>query len=213
MTTQDYEIDLNKRYILAGDISASMQSKDPACKGLSRYEYMVEKFESFIQASEGFSKEGTTVLLFGENVKTFQNVTLEKIKKDVENVTFEGFTFTDKVVKAAWQIHREQKSALAKEGKVHPGTVLLVFTDGQPSNKVALQTEIENISNNLDRNEEFCIQLVTVGTIEASLQQYLHGLDEELDNAKYDIVEIKKLEEIGDFTSAVVASQTHQRYA
>ena len=44
---QKVEIDPNMQYILAGDTSGSMETKDSKCNGMTRYNYMLEKFESF----------------------------------------------------------------------------------------------------------------------------------------------------------------------
>lgn len=198
-----YEIDPNKQYILAGDISASMTTPDAACGGQTRYAYMLEKFEQFIKASEDFDPDGPTVYLFGENVYEYENTTLEAVKSKLENVTFEGWTNTDKAISEAWAMHKREKSA---NGGAHPGTVVLVFTDGSPTNRKALENTIVSISNELDRDEEFSIEFLTVGTIDVDLQHYLTHLDDELKGkAKYDIVDVKKVEEV-NFLQAVAGA-------
>ncbi len=191
------ELDFNKQYILCGDISGSMDQTDPKCGGLTRYNYMLEKFQCFIKESEDFDVDGPTVLLFGESVKVFKNTNLEAVKSNLQNIVFEGFTNTDLVIKEAYSIHKAEKSELAKSGKVHPGTVVLVFTDGSPTNRMSLEREIVTIANAIDRDEEFSIAFLTVGTVDDNLRDYLTHLDDELKGkAKYDIVDVKEVESV-----------------
>lgn len=187
-----FEIDPNKQYILAGDISASMQTPDPKCGGQSRYAYMLEKFQAFIQASQDFDPDGPTVLLFGEKVHVYENTTLDAVRTNLVNPTFEGFTNTADVIAKAYQL---------KQASGQP-TVVLVFTDGAPTNRNALQRTITEIANAIEKDEDFSISFLTVGTIEPDLQVYLSKLDDELKGVKFDIVDVKALEEV-DFLAAV----------
>lgn len=197
------EVDYNKQYILAGDISGSMDQVDPRCANQTRYNYMLEKFQNFIKLAEDFDPDGPTVLLFGENVKTFKNTNLEAVKSNLTNITFEGFTNTHLVIEEAFNIHKAEKSELSKSGKAHPGTVILVFTDGAPTNRAALERTIVSIANSIDRDDEFSIGFLTVGTIPQDLKDYLVHLDDELKGkAKYDIVDVKELESVS-FMKAV----------
>lgn len=200
---QNIEIDPNKQYILCGDISGSMDSVDAKCGGQTRYKYMLEKFQNFIKTSEDFDPDGPTVLLFGENVHTFKNTNLEAVKSKLENVTFEGFTNTHQVLIEAFCLHKAEKSELAKQSKAHPGTIVLVFTDGAPTNRAALEREIVAIANHIDRDDEFSIGFLTVGTVPQDLKDFLVHLDDELKGkAKYDIVDVKELESVS-FMKAV----------
>lgn len=201
------EIDPNKQYILAGDISGSMDSKDSKCAGLTRYNYMLEKFEAFIKISEDYDPDGPTVMLFGEHVHTFRNTNLDAIKDKLTKITFEGFTNTDKVIDEAFKLHREEKAALAKEGKAHQGTVLMLFTDGAPTNRAAVGRSITNIANAIDVREEFSIIFLTVGTIAPDLQDWLTMIDDNLKDAMLDIVDVKAIEDV-TFLAAVKGALT-----
>src|ERR1700728_4117896 len=95
---QSLEIDPNRQYVLAGDISASMREADAKCAGLKRYDHMLEKFESFISEAADFDKDGVTVMLFGEHVTVFRNTKLDDIRNKLKNPNYEGFTNTHLVI-------------------------------------------------------------------------------------------------------------------
>lgn len=211
------EIDPNKEYMLGGDISMSMQSVDVKCGNNTRYAYMLEKFQSFIKTAEDFDEHGApTILLFGEKVHVFEHCTLDKIKVKLETVVFEGFTNLHLLIEKAYELHREDKIELAKEKKFHPGTQLLVFTDGAPTNRNAVERAIVKILNEIDREEEFQIHFLTVGTIDPVLQTWLTDLHDKFENKAlnprdFDIIHVSTLEEI-TFLGTVVAAQ-HEKVA
>jgi hypothetical protein len=198
------EIDPNKQYILAGDISGSMDSPDAKCGNLTRYKYMLEKFEAFIKTSEDFDPDGPTVMLFGEKVHTFRNTNLEAVQSKLGNPNFEPCTNTADLIDEAYRLHKEEKGQLAKEGKSHQGTILMIFTDGAPTNRAAVERSIVRIANEIDRDEEFSISFLTVGTIAPDLKDFLTYLDDGLKDgkAKYDIVDVKEVELVS-FIAAV----------
>lgn len=201
------EIDPNKQYILAGDISMSMTGTDPKCAGQTRYNYMLEKFKAFIKISEDYDPDGPTIILFGENVKVFRNTNLAAIDSELSKINFEGFTNTDKAIDEAFRLHREEKSELAKNGKVHQGTIMMLFTDGAPTNRAAVGRSIITIANAIDTRDEFGIIFLTVGTIASDLREWLTMIDDNLKEAKHDIVDVKALEEVS-FLGAVAGALT-----
>lgn len=184
MESNIVELNPNMQYILCGDISASMQERDPKCGGADRYSYMLEKFKSFIKEAEDFDPDGPTIILFGEGVTTYENTTLDKVDSLLSHVQFEGFTNTHLAIKEAYRIHQRDKSH---------ATCVFVFTDGQPTNENALERTIREIANSVNREDEFNIGFVLTGTVPARLREYLNKLDDEL-GAKYDIVGVREIE-------------------
>ena len=199
------EIDPNKEYFLAGDISASMTERDPECGGLSKYEYMLEKFESFIKTAEDYDEHGAaTVLLFGEKVTVYEDVKLEDIKSKLRKVSFEGMTMTHEVIDEAYAIHRAKKKEYAREKKLHPGSRLLIFTDGAATNRKAVMESIVDIANTIDSEDEFQITFLTVGSIDRNLRDFLDKLHDDIEQylkQDFDIVHIDKLEDVSFLTS------------
>lgn len=201
------EIDPNKEYFLAGDISASMSVVDAACNGLTRYQYMLESFQSFIKTAEDFDEHGApTVILFGAKVQVYEHAKLDTINALLQNPQFEGLTNIDLVIEAAWKKHCEEKTEAKSDGKNHPGSVLLVFTDGAPTNRAAVERAIVKIAGTVESDTEFNITFLTVGTQDDNLKRYLNDLHEnlEISRTKYDIFHVERLENT-DFLAAATA--------
>lgn len=205
-TRVSVEVNPNKCYILIGDISVSMQERDPRCAGLSRYDYMLEKFKLFISQASEFDEHGEVdVILFGERVHVFKEVTLEKIGSKLNRIGYEGMTNLDKALESAYELHLEEKKEMKSEGKIHPGTVCFVFTDGAPTNKRAVEQVIVDIANHITKEDEFNITFLTVGSVPADLNYWLNGLHDSLESRltqDFDIFHCEKLEDV-DFLSAV----------
>lgn len=194
------EVNPNKEYFLAGDISASMQERDPKCGGQTKYDYMLEKFESFIKAAEDFDEHGTsTVLLFGEKVTVYDDVKLDDVKDKLRRVKFEGFTGTDLVIDEAYRMHRDEKRDLERKGKTHPGSNLLIFTDGAATNRKAVIQTIIDIANDIKSEDEFQITFLTVGTRDRQLDDFLENMHDEVEKSlkqDFDIVHVDRLEDV-----------------
>lgn len=206
------EVNPNKEYILCGDISASMDSLDPECGGMQRYAYMLEKFESFIKTAQDYDEHGAaTVILFGENVHVFEDVTLDDVRSKLRRSSFEGFTMTDQAIMTAYDLHLDRKREYKREGKEHPGTNLIIFTDGAATNRQAVKRIIVDIANHIDNENEFQITLLTVGTLDRHLRDFLENLHDELEKdlkRDYDIFHVDKLEDV-TFLSSVKGSLRH----
>lgn len=194
------EIKPNSDYILAWDISASMQTSDSKTGGLSRYQYQLEKSKQFLAEATKYDPDGVDVILFGMGVQTFQNITPADVDAKLGKVNFEPATQTHLAIQAAYDLHKAKKAQ-------DPSTqsVLFLFTDGEPSDQKAVESTIKNISNSLERDEEFSIGVLTVGEITPGLQNWLTKLDDDLKGAKYDIVDVKALDEVS-FIEAVVGA-------
>lgn len=199
------EINPNREYFLAGDISMSMTDRDPACGGQTKYDYMLEKFEAFIKTAEEFDQHGTsTVLLFGEKVTVYEDVKLEDVKAKLRNPRFEGMTMTHEAILEAYALHKADKREEKREGKTHPGSHLLIFTDGAATQRNAVGQAIIDIANDIESEDEFQITFLTVGTIDRNLEEFLEGLHEELEKyikRDFDIVHVDKLEDVSFFAS------------
>lgn len=189
-------LELNKGddFIVALDISGSMQAND--CPGgMSRTAYSLEQFKTFATEAAKWDTDGVSVYGFGVEVHQFTDVAegnLEATIQKVKSLPYEGATMTHKVIEAAYAEHKKQNNEQ---------TVLLLFTDGEPSDQTAVFSTIAKITNEVKDEREFNISFITVGQRSSSLDQFLTKLDDAIPGAKYDVVDVKKLEEV-DFYKA-----------
>lgn len=189
-------LELNKGddFIIGLDISASMQAAD--CPGgLTRTNYAMEQLRTFVKEASKWDTDGVSIYGFGVDVHAFPDVAEANLDATVDKVRalpYEGATMTHKVIEAAWQEHKQRNNEQ---------TVLMLFTDGEPSDPAAVESIISSITHEMKDEREFNIAFITVGQRSPSLDAYLQKLDDALTSAKYDIVDVKRLEEV-DFYKA-----------
>lgn len=186
------ELNQGDNFIFGIDVSGSMQTAD--CPGgLTRIEFLKEKVIQFAGEASKYDTDGIDVITFGQQLTNFDGVNGDKAKEVIGKLKAqESATFTDKLITAAFKKH--------KDGG-YKQSVLFVATDGEPSDKAAVKKAIIGITQELKDEHEFAISVLTVGQPSADLTDFLNSLDDDLKGAKYDIVDVKKLEEV-DFISA-----------
>lgn len=195
-TVNANNLELNKGddFIIALDISASMQATD--CPGgVSRTAYALEQFGVFVKEASKWDTDGVSLYGFGANVTAFPDVSADKLDATIDQLKakgYEGLTMTHLVVQKAYAEHVERKNEQ---------TVLMLFTDGEPTDQEALLKVIADITNQVKDEREFNIAFITVGQRSAGLATFLAKLDDNIPGAKYDIVDVKALEEV-DFYQA-----------
>lgn len=188
-------LELNKgdNFIFALDVSGSMGTKDTP-SGLTRIDHAKEKVKVFITEASKWDEDGIDLLAFGHEVTAYNNVTADAANDVVAKlVANQGGTDTAGVISAAYARHKEIGSS--------ENTVLFIVTDGEPNDKEAVKKVITDITNDIKDEHEFAISFLTVGTIDEGLQAFLTGLDDDLKGAKYDIVDVKALDDV-DFVTA-----------
>lgn len=188
-----FELHKGDQFIVGLDISGSMQAQD--CPGnSSRFNYVLETMKTFIAEASKWDPDGISFYAFNNSVQAYRDVaTVEEISQKIGSLKVGGGTRTDLAISEAYREHKE---------KNNEQTFFMVFTDGEPSEPELVKKVIIDITNDVRDEKEFRIQLLTVGDRSASLDQWLDNLDDHLDGAKYDIVEIEKLEDV-NFEQAV----------
>lgn len=186
------ELNQGDNFIFGIDVSASMQTTD--CEGgLSRIDYLKEKLLTFIKEASKYDPDGVDILTFGASVTPYPKVSAERAESIVSLLKAnEAATMTHLLIKKAYALH--------KDGG-YQQTVLFIATDGSPSDQGAVKTAIVSIANELKDEHEFAISFLTVGQVDPPLRAFLTMLDDDLRGAKYDIVDVKALDEV-DFLSA-----------
>lgn len=195
---KNIEIDLKREYILAGDISISMSTEDPLCNNLSRYSYMLENFKSFINLACDVDPHGApTVMLFGKGVYVYDHANIKVVDEVLANVKFEPLTMTDELLSMALRKHKEEKAEKADIKEFYNGTTLLIFTDGEPTLQAAVERVLKEIENYVDRDDEFEIVFLTVGTVSSLLGFWLDKL-----KTTFPMVRVEELDKV-EFIQAI----------
>lgn len=187
-------LELNKgdNFIFGVDVSGSMEAGD--CPGgMKRINFLKEKVIQFAQEASKYDPDGIDVLAFGHQVTAFEKVTADKAAEVINRLKAnESATQTHELITKAYAMH--------KAGG-YEQTVLFIATDGAPTDRDAVKKAIVDITQKVTDEREFNISILTVGNITADLSNFLTSLDDDLKGAKFDIVDVKKLEEV-DFLSA-----------
>lgn len=188
------ELNQGDDFIFALDVSASMGANDTPT-GQSRYEYAKEKALAFANEAAKIDTDGISVFRFGEKVTKFSDITPDKINDAFNAGPTEMATQTAEVIKAAYAEHVERKNEQ---------TFLLIVTDGAPTNPQAVKDVIIDITHKVKDEREFNIGFLQVGS-DKTVEAFLTALDDDLKGAKYDIVDVKRLEDV-DFMAAVAGA-------
>jgi uncharacterized protein with von Willebrand factor type A (vWA) domain len=188
------ELKKGDQIIIAVDTSGSMNERDVACGNTTKYAWMQETLASYVKGASRFDPDGVSVYFFSSNVQTYTDVSTPEQAIDLaKKHKTGGGTNTHLALEAAWKEHASKRNQ---------STYLLVFTDGDASDRQALADEIVSITKRVNDPEEFRIVFLPVGTPGPDLSNFLDYLDEGLTGAKYDIVAVVRPDE-ADFESAL----------
>lgn len=194
LTQNANNLELNKgdQFIIGLDISGSMGATD--CPGgLSRIAYTLETLKTFVREAAKWDPDGVSFYPFGAQCHAFPDMQPDDIDAKLAGIRLEGATMTHLAIDRAYAEHKTKKNEQ---------TFLMIFTDGEPSDPAAVQKSIVSITNDVSDEKEFRIAFLTVGVRSAGLDAWLTQLDDALPGAKYDIVDVKRIEDV-DFMAAV----------
>jgi uncharacterized protein with von Willebrand factor type A (vWA) domain len=184
-------------YTLIIDKSGSMSTCDRS-GGQTRWETVKESTLALARKCEEFDFDGLAVYVFSNRFKRYDNVTSKEVETIfVENVPGGGTNLVA-VLQAALNHYFQRKAA----GKVKSsGETILIVTDGEPDDRIAVSEVILNATNKLDRDEELGISFIQVGH-EDKVAKYLKSLDDLLQGmgAKFDIVDAISFDEMENLT-------------
>lgn len=197
---EPFALHFGDQMIVAFDISGSMNTTD--CPGnTSRFEYIQKLMRLFIAKAAKYDPDGVSFYPFNNRVYEYPDVkNVEEINEMIRNLSASGGTSTELPIRAAYKEHKDKKNER---------TFLLMFTDGEPNNKSAVEKAIIDITKDVKDEREFRIAILTVGQRSSGLTRWLEALDDDLTSkgAKYDIVAIHKLEEV-NFEQAIEDATT-----
>lgn len=188
------QLELNKgdQFIGVIDVSASMGQTDTP-SGATRLEYSKEKYSTLITEASAWDPDGVDLLAFGHKVVPLGKATAANVSSLIGPLKADqSSTDTAAAIKAAYKIHKDNN---------HQQTVVFFCTDGEPNDQEAVFTTIAAITQELKDEHEFALSFLTVGNRTANLEAFLTKLDDGIPNAKHDIVDVKRLEDV-DFHAA-----------
>lgn len=193
-------------YYLIVDKSGSMDEKDTPT-GQSRFEYAKESTVAIARTLEQYDPDGITVIPFAGAFKVYPNTTAAK----VTDIFRENQPMGGTILAPVLQFCFDDFLALKAAGNAKPnGAMIVVVTDGQPSDSAQVAKTISDFTQKLDNgDDEFGIALFQVGK-DPEASAFLKKLDDDLvgSGAKFDIVDTKTFEEIETIglTEALIAA-------
>ena len=187
----------HRDYTLMLDKSGSMSSVDQP-GGKSRWEMAQESTLGLASKCEQFDPDGITVYLFSDRFQRYDNVTSTKVAEIFQENSPSGGTNLVAALQHAINNYFQRKAA----GQAKPeGETILVVSDGEPDNRMAVVEVIINATQKIHRDEELAISFIQMGSDRGATRFY-KGLDEQLQGigAKFDICDTLTLDEMDNMT-------------
>lgn len=190
----------DRDYVVVLDRSGSMD--EPSGKGTkSRWESAEEATVCLSRTIAKFDKDGIDAYVFWDRFKRYGNVTPDTVAQIFKEQSPNGGTSLSPVLNDVLygpEGHFTKKKAGTLKAN---GTMVLVVTDGQPSDQGETAKLITKAANSIDRDAELAFSFIQIGN-DPNATKFLKSLDDDLQaqGAKYDIVDTKTVEEIGDMS-------------
>jgi Mg-chelatase subunit ChlD len=186
----------DRDFVLVIDSSGSMGTNDQS-GGRSRWEAAAETTIALASKAMKYDPDGLTLYTFAQRFKRFDDVSAAaRVAQVFEEVEPNGSTNLDGVLSECFKDYMVRKGkSLTKPN----GEILLVITDGQPDDPQAAKKAISQFSHKLEKDSEYGILFVQIGNDQGA-RTFLKSLDDDLKDAKFDIVDTITCDEIGERT-------------
>jgi hypothetical protein len=211
------EINLLSNYNVAViiDKSGSMQNTD--CPGgLSRWEFCREQLLNLTNQAGSAFRSGITVALFSSGYQVFNNVNFAAVSQIFANNEPDGGTYLAgpmRAILSQYFVQRDNDRAMQAPTKP---LLVEVVTDGEPSDKGALERVICDATQRMTSPREVNIQFLQIGN-DFDGSRVLNELQTRLvpdDGAQYGIVSVEPFQAVlgeGLAHSMVAVATGHQR--
>lgn len=180
-------------YTLVLDKSGSMALRD-APSGRSRWSTARESTLALASKCEELDPDGLTLYLFAGKFRRYDNVTAARVDQVFVENEPGGGTNLAAVLEHAFDDYFARKKA----GQTKPsGETIVVVTDGQPDDELAVMRAIVGASRRVVHGEELAVSLVQVGN-DPGATRFLKALDDELvgAGAAFDLCDTVALDEV-----------------
>jgi uncharacterized protein YegL len=162
-------------YTIIIDKSGSMGAKDLG-NGQSRWQAVQESTQALAHKCEQFDPDGLTVYMFSTRFQRHDNVRSTRVPELFAANQPDGSTNLAEVLKDAFDSYFRRKAA----GQSKPaGELILVVTDGAPSDEAAVVQVIIEASEQMDRDEELAVSFIQIGR-DDDARAFLKRLDDDL---------------------------------
>jgi Mg-chelatase subunit ChlD len=176
-------------FIIAIDASGSMSETDT--KRGDRWSFAQETVESLARDLAKFDSDGIDVVTFsGQSIQQHAGVTPDKVKE----------VFASRSPRGSTPLAEALTVCLELAGKSDKKDFIVVLTDGVPDDKAAAAHVIREAAGKIENDEDLTILFIQVGH-DKDATEYLRKLDDELVGAKFDIVDVKTVDEVDNFAS------------
>lgn len=196
----------NRDFVLILDKSGSMQESDTP-SGKSRWEDAKESTMAIAHAVSQYDPDGITIIPFAGSFKVYEGQTPSKVNDVFRENSPMGGTTLGPVLKHVFADYNKRKAS--GQAKAN-GEMVIVITDGQPTDENEVAREIVNFTKTLSNgDDEYGIAFFQVGR-DSNATKFLKKLDDDLEKlgAKYDIVDTKTMAELENIplTEALLAA-------
>ena len=192
MTTEQAALLSEYNFVVAVDASGSMGETDMP-GGKSRWEYMQETLVAFTRDILTIDSDGIEVVAFGgQNITTVAGKSTEVVK----------LIFSTRSPRGSTPLAQALTECIKLTKQSNKKAVILVFTDGVPDDKSEAARVIVNQANSQETDDECTVLFIQVGH-DAAASHYLRSLDDDLTAAKFDIVDVKSMDEAEIFPTTV----------
>lgn len=191
----------NRDYTLIIDKSGSMSLGDQK-NGRSRWDAVQESTLAVARKCEQFDPDGITVYTFAKRFKRYDGVTSSKVAQIFQENDPCGTTDLAAVLQDATENYFQRK----RLGQTKPkGETILVITDGEPDDRMAVMRVIIDSTRQMERDEELAISFIQIGS-DPQATRFLKALDNELQSigAKFDVCDTLTIDELEDMSLAEV---------
>lgn len=188
----------NRDFVLVIDKSGSMSENDTV-SGKTRWEEAQETTLAVARKLASLDPDGITLYVFAGLFKKYENCSPDRVKQIFAENDPSGGTTLGPVLADVFADYNKRKAAGQTKQN---GEMLIVVTDGQPSDESAVASEIVKFGNALaNADEEYGISFFQIGK-DKKASDFLKKLDDDLaaQGAKHDIVDTKTMDELENMT-------------
>lgn len=189
MTAKLSEFDVTVVLDTSGSMSDPQKSSNPT--GPTRWGYMQEVMKSLVGEVMKVDDDGIDLITFGgAKIVTHNGVDMSKLNNIMASTSPGGSTPLAEALMAAVKC----------AGKSAKKDLIIVFTDGEPNDRDTAATVIKNQANSQAADSDLTFLFVQVGD-NAGATAYLEHLDSGIKGAKFDIVDVKTINDVEKFAT------------